>query len=206
MTPPPKNVTPEVPELAPGLVESLATAYAELIKRQRTASAAFVRWSTANRRSHEFVWIPAGRESLMTGGAEIRVRSTSPIHAQLNAMMSTIELNPYERELLYGYPYLIGQIDGVVIRAPLLTIPISMLADGGDLILRAEEEIVRFNSLPFRSGMDSAAHELALAGASGLRSGSSSHESPLRRSASQPGIHHIGPQWPRPAYGVGGQR
>jgi len=163
VTPPPKNVTPEVPELAPGLVESLATAYAELIKRQRTASAAFVRWSTANRRSHEFVWIPAGRESLMTGGAEIRVRSTSPIHAQLNAMMSTIELNPYERELLYGYPYLIGQIDGVVIRAPLLTIPISMLADGGDLILRAEEEIVRFNSLPFRSGMDSAAHELALA-------------------------------------------
>lgn len=159
----PVDGTADVPDLKPGLVEALATAYAELIKRQRTASAAFVRWSTANRRAHEFAWLASGREPLMSGGGEFRVRADSPIHSQLNAMMATIELNPYERELLYGYPYVIGQIDGIVIRAPLLTIPISIVADGGDLIVRAEEELLRFNSLPFRSDFETAAHELALA-------------------------------------------
>lgn len=77
--------------------------------------------------------------------------------------MATIELNPYERELLYGYPYIVGFVDGKAIRAPLLTIPITIEADGGTLVIRANEDIVRFNSLPFRSELDTAAHELALA-------------------------------------------
>lgn len=151
------------PEIKPGLVEALATAYAALIKRQRTASSAFVRWSTANRRAHEFAWMEVGRETLMTSGRELRIGPNSVIHDQLNKMMATIELNPYERELLYGYPYVIGQRDGVAIRAPLLTIPISITAQGGILSIRAEEELLRFNSLPFRSDFETAAHELALA-------------------------------------------
>lgn len=154
---------PHIPEIKPGLVEALATTYAALIKRQRTASSAFVRWSTANRRAHEFAWIEGGRESLMTGGRELQIRPDSPIHDQLNKMMAAIELNPYERELLYGYPYIIGQRDGVAIRAPLLTIPISITAQGGVLFVRAEEDLLRFNSLPFRSDFETAAHELALA-------------------------------------------
>jgi hypothetical protein len=154
---------PHIPEIKPGLVEALATTYAALIKRQRTASSAFVRWSTANRRAHEFAWIEGGRESLMTGGRELQIRSDSPIHDQLNKMMAAIELNPYERELLYGYPYIIGQREGVAIRAPLLTIPISITAQGGVLFVRAEEDLLRFNSLPFRSDFETAAHELALA-------------------------------------------
>jgi len=151
------------PQIKPGLVEALATTYAALIKRQRTASSAFVRWSTANRRAHEFAWIEIGRETLMTGARELQILPASPIHDQLNKMMATIELNPYERELLYGYPYVIGQRDGMTIRAPLLTIPISITAQGGTLFVRAEEELLRFNSLPFLSDFETAAHELALA-------------------------------------------
>jgi very-short-patch-repair endonuclease len=154
---------PNVPEIKSGLVEALATAYAALIKRQQAASSAFVRWSTANRRAHEFAWIGSGRETLMTGGRELRIDPDNPIHEQLNKMMATIELNPYERELLYGYPYVIGQRDGVTIRAPLLTIPISITAQGGVLTVRTEEDLLRFNSLPFRSDFETAAHELALA-------------------------------------------
>jgi very-short-patch-repair endonuclease len=150
-------------DMKPGLVEALATAYAALIRRQRTASAAFVRWSTANRRAHEFAWLGLGREILMTGGREIRVGTDSPLHDQLNKMMATIELNPYERELLYGYPYVVGQTEGVVIRAPLLTVPISIRAEGGILTVRPEGDLLRFNSLPFRSDFETAAHELALA-------------------------------------------
>ena len=151
------------PEVKPGLVEALATAYGALIKRQRSASAAFVRWSTANRRAHEFAWIEAGRELLMSSGRELRIAPASPIHDSLNKMMATIELNPYEREVLYGYPYVVGQTEGVTIRAPLLTIPIAISAEGGGLTIRAEEELLRFNSLPFRSDFETAAHEQALA-------------------------------------------
>jgi very-short-patch-repair endonuclease/phosphate starvation-inducible protein PhoH len=150
------------PDIKPGLVEALATAYAALVKRQRTASSAFVRWSTANRRAHEFAWMEPGRETLMTSGRELRIGPGSAIHDQLNKMMATIELNPYERELLYGYPYVIGQSEGVAIRGPLLTIPISISAQGGILTIRVEEDLLRFNSLPFRSDFETAGHELAL--------------------------------------------
>lgn len=78
-------------------------------------------------------------------------------------MMATIELNPYERELLYGYPYLVGQTEDVPIRAPVLTIPITIRTEGGTLIISASDENVRFNSLPFRSEVDTPAHEQALA-------------------------------------------
>lgn len=151
------------PVVDAGLVEALTGAYETLIKRQRTASAAFVRWSSPHRRAHEFAWVDAGEETLISSGRELRVPSSSPIYDALNKMMATIELNPYERELLYGYPYVIGHRDGKPIRAPVLTIPVSINAVSGELVIRPEDELVRFNSLPYRSEFDSAAHELALA-------------------------------------------
>ena len=77
--------------------------------------------------------------------------------------MSTLELNPYEREVQYGYPYIVGFADGRAVRAPLLTIPVTIASDGGKLIIRPADELVRFNSLPFRSEFDTAAREHALA-------------------------------------------
>lgn len=154
---------PERAVIKPGLVEALATAYAALIKRQRTASSAFVRWTSAHARAHEFAWMEPGPEPLMTSGRDIRVSPGSPIHDAINKMMATAELNPYERELLYGYPYIVGHVAGVTIRAPLFTIPVSIRADGGFLVVHPEEELLRFNSLPFRSEFDTAAHEAALA-------------------------------------------
>lgn len=150
------------PEITPGLVEALTSAYGTLLKRQRTASAAFVRWTSPHHRAHEFCWIEDGPEMLILAGKEIRITSTNPIYDSIRKMMATIELNPYERELLYGYPYIVGNVDGKPIRAPLLTIPILIHADGNALIVKPNEEAVRFNSLPFRSDLDTAAHEQAL--------------------------------------------
>lgn len=150
------------PHIPAGLVPALTSAYASLLKRQRSASAAFVRWSTANSRSHEFVWFPPGTETLLLTGREITITSEHPAFIALNKMMATVQLNPYEKDLLYGYPYVVGHVHDTPIRAPLLTIPITIQADGGRLILKPNEESLRFNSLAFRSEHDSAAHEAAL--------------------------------------------
>jgi len=104
-----------------------------------------------------------GKEALMFGGRDIRVGPASPGHESINKMMATIALNPYERELLYGYPYVVGQVDGIPIRAPLLTIPVTIQTEGATLIVHPNEEMVRFNSLPFRTEFDTSAQELALA-------------------------------------------
>jgi very-short-patch-repair endonuclease len=151
------------PIIKPSLVEALTSAYASLIKRQRTASAAFVRWTAPHKRAHEFAWLEPGKEVLLSSHSDVRIPPSSLIYDSMNKMMATIELNPYERELLYGYPYMIGFVDGKAIRAPVLTIPITIVAEGSTLIVRANEDVVRFNSLPFRSEFDTAAHELALA-------------------------------------------
>src|SRR5271154_3140875 len=81
--------------IKPGLVEALAAAYAALIKRQRTASSAFVRWSSGHTRSHEFAWMDAGHEDLMTCGSEVRIGPESPIYDAINKMMATAQMNPY---------------------------------------------------------------------------------------------------------------
>src|SRR6202521_6072024 len=141
----------------------MTSAFATLIKRQRNASAAFVRWTSAHKRAHEFAWMEPGKEALMFAGRDIRVGPVSTEHESLNKMMATIALNPYERELLYGYPYVVGQLDGIPIRAPLLTIPVTIQTEGATLIVHPNEEMVRFNSLPFRTEFDTSAQELALA-------------------------------------------
>jgi len=106
------------PELQPGLIEALTAAYATLLKRQRTASAAYVRWTTAHSRAHEFAWFEGGNETLLTQGGNVLIEQESPVHSSIQKMMATMELNPYERELQYGYPYVIGQSNGKSFRAP----------------------------------------------------------------------------------------
>lgn len=151
------------PEFQTGLVEALTGAYAALLKTQRTASSAYVRWTTANTRSHEFSWLEPGKESLLTGTGTLRITCESGVHTSVQKMMATLKLNPYERELQYGYPYIVGQANGIVYRAPLLTIPVSITAEGGTLCVSLAEDAPRFNSLPFRSEHDTGTREQALA-------------------------------------------
>jgi hypothetical protein len=157
--PPSSRSAMSEPIIAVGLVNALTSAYATLLKRQRTASAAFVRWTTPGKRAHEFAWMEPGKEIMLSEGKEIRIPSGHPLHDSINKMMATIQLNPYERELLYGYPYIVGHVHDTSIRVPLLTIPILITTEGGSLVIKANEELVRFNSLPFRSEFDTAAHE-----------------------------------------------
>jgi hypothetical protein len=151
------------PELKEGLVEALTHAYAALLKRQRTASSAYVRWTVAHSRAHEFAWLAPGQESLLLGTGKLKIEPTSPIFSSIQKMKATIELNPYERELQYGYPYIIGYSEGVAFRAPLLTIPIEISAEGPNLLVSPTEDSLRFNSLPFRTEMETGSREQALA-------------------------------------------
>ena len=98
----------------------------------------------------------------MSSAKEVRVAPKDPHYGPIRKMMATIELNPYERDLMYGFPYLIGHLDGQPVRAPLLTIPISIRTDSDAIIIQPDEETIRFNSLPFRTDLASAAHEQAL--------------------------------------------
>jgi hypothetical protein len=150
------------PQIKDGLVESLAKAYATLVKRQRS-STAFVRWTAPRRQQHDFVWLDPGQETLFSSGREVSVKRTSPAFESINGMMSAIELNPYERELYYGYPYLYGFVDGVAVRAPVFAMPVSIVADGSSLVIAELEDVLRFNSLPFRTEHDSTAKDQALA-------------------------------------------
>ena len=70
-------------ELQTGLVEALIGAYAALLKTQRTASSAYVRWTTANTRSHEFPWLESGKETLLMGDGRLRIGTESGIHASV---------------------------------------------------------------------------------------------------------------------------
>jgi len=154
---------PPQPLLKEELVESLTAAYAMLLKRQRTASSAFVRWTTAHSRAHEFAWVDSSVEPLLLNSGNLKVEPSSPMFDSIQRMKATIELNPYERELQYGFPYVIGFVDGSAIRAPILTIPVQIDASGTGLRLSISGDSLRFNSLPFRAETNSASHELALA-------------------------------------------
>src|SRR5277367_6905733 len=127
---------PGSPQLQPGLVEELTAAYAAFLKQQRSTSAAYVRWTPSHSRAHEFAWLDAGQEMLLMGGGDVVIAPSSPIYKSVQKMMATIELNPYERELRYGYPYVIGQLsEKRAIRAPLLSIAIGIAPDRDRLVI-----------------------------------------------------------------------
>jgi len=160
MTPTNTNRVP----LQQELLSHLCQAYADLLRRQRTTASAFVNWQDQTRRGHEFVWLGGAfnQETLMRDGRGIRVPRESLIFDSIQKMHATGELNPYEREILYGYPYVVGRIDARPIRAPLLSIPVKISVDGTGYLVTADDELVRFNTLPFRSEGDTKARELAI--------------------------------------------
>jgi hypothetical protein len=84
------------------LIEALTSTYAELIKRQRTASAAFVRWASPTRRAHEFTWLPVGEEQLIRSGSPLVLEQSNAAFESIHKMAATVELNPFEREILWG--------------------------------------------------------------------------------------------------------
>ena len=102
------------------------------------------------------------REVLMREGQAIPIPRESTIFDSIQKMHATGELNPYEREILYGYPYVVGRIDGRPVRAPLLSIPVKINVAGTGFMVSADEEVVRFNTLPFRAQTDAIARELAI--------------------------------------------
>ena len=146
------------------LISHLCQAYAHLLRRQRTASSAFVNWRDQTRRGHEFIWLGGAfaKEILIREGRAIRVPGGSLISGSIRKMHATGELNPYEREILYGYPYVVGRIDGRPIRAPLLSLPVKISVEGGGYMIAADDDVVRFNTLPFRAENETEARVLAI--------------------------------------------
>jgi very-short-patch-repair endonuclease len=149
--------------IPPELGRNLFRAYAELLRRQRTASSALVRWSKITNRSHEFVWLDGQqRETLLRTGRPLAVDPDSPLFGSVQRMHATARLNPYEREVLYGYPYLIGRRSGRAIRAPLLTVPVRIDPQRDGFVVQPADDVARFNSLPFRAEEDAPVREDAI--------------------------------------------
>jgi hypothetical protein len=148
-----------------GLLTGVCSTYAELLRRQRNASSPFVRWVKQTGRAHDFAWLGPNvdRETLITLSRSIQVEPGSGKLAEsIRRMHGTAALNPYEREIVYGYPYVIGKRSGKPVRAPLLTIPVTISPNGKNYKLQAEDEVVRFNSLALRGEDDSFAHDAAI--------------------------------------------
>lgn len=152
-------------QLPTGLLPALCHTYADLLRRQRTAASPFARWTQATRRAHEFVWLGGAFdiESLMQAATPLKFPTGHLLFDAVHKMYGTARLNPYEREILYGYPYVIGRVRGKTIRGPLLTLPVEIEAIGNELRVHPADETLRFNSLPFRTDTDSDAHDQALA-------------------------------------------
>ena len=146
-------------------LSDLCRVYADVLSRQGNASSAYSLWSESTRRGNEFVWLEhsAGTEVLLSKeGASLVYRPGDPSFEQVHQMFGTCELNPYERELNYGYPYVIGRVGTKKIRGPLLSMVVHIEGDGNKLIVRAGDGPIRFNLLPFRQEGDSDAVQDAL--------------------------------------------
>jgi very-short-patch-repair endonuclease len=148
----------------PALLSGLCKAYADLLRRQRTASNALVTWSKVTSRSHEFAWLGGelSTEQLMHAGKPLRVSRENPLFESVQRMHGTARLNPYEREVLYGYPYVIGRMSGKSVRGPLLTVPVGIEPEGSGFVVHPSDEVVRFNSLPFRAREEAPVHDEAI--------------------------------------------
>jgi very-short-patch-repair endonuclease len=154
----------DVTDVAASIVRPLTSAYAELLRRQGNAASHFVRWTQTTGRAPGFVWLgpTISRETVLFRDEPYRVRVDQALFSALDKMRATVTLNPYERELLLGYPYVIGRRDGEPIRAPVLLMPVKLEGQGGEIEVHSADEVVRFNSLPFRTDRDTEARELAI--------------------------------------------
>ena len=151
--------------LDPDMRTALCRTYADLLRRQRTATTPFARWTHATRREHEFVWLGGAlpKDPVMSGSRALSVGPPYPLYEALHKMYGTASLNPYEREVLCGFPFVVGRIGGITVRGPLLTLAAEIEAVGDHLEVRAADEVLRFNSLPFRTEGETDARSAALA-------------------------------------------
>lgn len=156
--------SPGIQQLDPEMRSALCRTYADLLRRQRTASTPFAKWIHTTKREHEFVWLGGvlRKEQLMSGTRALSVRSSDPLYQSLHQMYGTATLNPYEREILYGFPFVLGRIATTTIRGPLLTLGVEIEAVGDHLEVSPGDETLRFNSLPFRTEGDTDARNAAL--------------------------------------------
>jgi hypothetical protein len=152
-------------QLDPAMRAALCRTYADLLRRQRTAATPFAHWSKATKREHEFVWLGGtlAKEQLMLGSSKaLVVKPGQALWDPLHKMYGTATLNPYEREILYGFPYVVGRVGTTTVRGPLLTLAVEVTAEGDHLEVRVADDLVRFNSLPFRTEGETDAHNAAL--------------------------------------------
>jgi len=91
---------------------------------------------------------------MLHGSDSVTIKQSTPAFESVRRMMTTLELNPFERDCHYGYPYVVGRIGDRTLRGPLLTVPISIEVSGTDLKITPQEDEARFNSLIFRSDQD----------------------------------------------------
>jgi len=153
-----------IQRLDPEMRSALCRTYADLLRRQRTASTPFAKWIHTTKREHEFVWLGGAlrKEQLMSGTKALSVAPSDPLYQSLHQMYGTATLNPYEREILYGFPFVLGRIATTTIRGPLLTLAVEIEAVGDHLEVRPADETLRFNSLPFRTEGETDARNAAL--------------------------------------------
>lgn len=151
--------------IKPGLLGALARVYGDILRHQGRTTTQFVRWTKATGRSHEFAWLGGelATETLLHGRGTIRVSRSSPLFEPVQRMHAAATLNPYEREVLYGYPYVIGRRDGETIRAPLLHLRVLIEPAGDGYVIEQADDVVQVNLLPFRSAGDPDQHEQKLA-------------------------------------------
>ncbi len=153
--------SPPVKPLKEGLLPALARVYGDILRRQGRTTTPFVRWSTVTGRAHEFAWLGGveKRETLLHGRAPLRIQRSNPLFPSIQKMHATATLNPYEREVLYGYPYVIGRRDGETVRGPLLTLVVHIEVAGDGFLVSAADDVVHVNMLPFRADGDLEGHE-----------------------------------------------
>lgn len=154
-------------ELTPEFTQALCGAYADFLRRQRIGGiGALSDWPIPNlRRAPEFVWLGGDaetRERLMSGFQDLGIGAGHPALASIKKMSATITLNPYEREAIYGYPFVIGKQGNRAIRAPLLMVPVIISPEGRGFVITPTEERAEFNPFPFLSDTSTEARELSL--------------------------------------------
>src|SRR5947209_11673329 len=161
----PPSVASAARPLREGLLRALTRTYGQVLGRQGRTTTPFVRWSRVTNRAHDFTWLGGveDRELLLRGRGPLQVRRGSPLFDAVQKMHATASLNPYEREVLYGYPYVIGRHDGETVRGPLLTLAIRIEVAGDGFLIHPADDVAHFNALPFQPEGDVEGHERALA-------------------------------------------
>jgi very-short-patch-repair endonuclease len=141
------------PKLGVGLFRSVLGAYAEFLRRQGAAATAYTRWSRTSSRALEFLWLgdEIKVEEVVLSGQSLKIAKSSPLFPSVQRMHATSRLNPYEREIRYGYPFVVGMRSSKPLRGPLLSTPVSIEPEGAGFSIQAAEESLRFNALPFQS-------------------------------------------------------